>query len=145
MWSYNNGVLPDTIIENYQGFVYQITNLETGRKYIGKKNFWASKTVTRKGKKKRLKVESDWKEYYGSSNELLEDIKTLGKDRFQREVLELCPSKGILGYMELRYQIDLRVLEKPTEYYNSFAGGKFHRAHIKPIIDLTFQPKPTIL
>ena len=136
MWLYKNEPVKDDIIQEGQGFVYQITNIISGRKYIGKKNFWASKTTIKKGKKKRSKVESDWKNYYGSSNELLEDIKTLGSDKFKREILEICPSKGVLGYLELRYQIDLRVLEKPSEYYNSFAGGKFHRSHIKPLLDI---------
>lgn len=134
MWIYKNKEFNKPENEQF-GFVYLITNLVTGRKYIGKKFLWTYKTRTKKGKKKREKIESDWKSYYGSSKELLEDKEKLGKEFFKREILEFCPTRGILGYKELVYQVDMRVLEKPNEYYNGFLGSKISRSHIKDLIN----------
>jgi len=115
MWLYPEEFNP----ENFQGFVYKITNLETGQYYIGKKFFW--KLIKRpplKGKKRRRieKVESDWKLYWSSCNELAEDLKVLGEDKFKREILLLCESKWQCAYQEARLQFEHKVLEDPTSY-----------------------------
>jgi hypothetical protein len=128
-WLYNDNLFED--IADYVGFVYLITNLQNGRKYIGKKNFYFSKTRTVKGKKKRTKVESDWKEYFGSNKELLEDVEKLGKENFKREILKLCKSKGEFGYYEAKYQFQFEVLEHPDLWYNSWIMCRVHRKHIK--------------
>jgi hypothetical protein len=127
MWFYNNVEFTD--IGEYVGFVYLITNLTNDRKYIGKKNFYFSKTRTIKGKRKRTKVESDWKTYYGSNKELQEDVEALGAHNFKREILRLCKSKGEFGYFEAKYQFENNVLET-DEYYNSWISCKIHKKHL---------------
>jgi hypothetical protein len=127
MWFYNNVEFTD--IGEYVGFVYLITNLTNDRKYIGKKNFYFSKTRTIKGKRKRTKVESDWKTYYGSNKELQEDVEALGAHNFKREILRLCKSKGEFGYFEAKYQFQNNVLET-DEYYNSWISCKIHKKHL---------------
>jgi hypothetical protein len=130
MWIYENRQFEDSEIDKYIGFVYLITNKTNNRKYVGKKLFWFTKTRTIKGKKKREKSFSDWKMYWSSSEELKGDVKNLGEENFTREILHLCMNKGTMSYLELREQIDRRVLEK-NEYYNAFVGGKIHKSHVK--------------
>ena len=131
MWIYQNEEFTEDKIEKYIGYVYLITNKLTGRKYIGKKLFWFSKTRTIKGKKKKEKVLSDWTTYWSSSEELKKDVKELGEENFTREILHLCLFKGTLSYLELREQMDARVLEKQDEWYNGFVGGRINRSHVK--------------
>jgi hypothetical protein len=110
--------IPDNV-KDYFGFVYLITNKINGRDYIGKKQFVSIRRVKVKGKKRRKIVitESDWKDYYGSSNELMADIKKYGKEHFQRSILTCCKTRWDLTYTELKYQVDLDVL-KDKRYYN---------------------------
>jgi hypothetical protein len=131
MWIYNNKPLEE-IPENAYGYVYLITNTITGRKYIGKKLFWFRKTKILKGKKKRLKVESDWKDYWSSSDELKADIEKLGINNFSREILHICPNKGLCNYLEAKEQMVRCVLET-DQYYNSQVQCRVHRTHIKMI------------
>jgi hypothetical protein len=84
-----------------------------------------------KGKKKKFKAESDWQEYYGSSDELLKDVESIGKDRFTREVLKMCKNKGECSYYEAKYQYEFDVLLNPTKYYNSWIMCKVHRKHLQ--------------
>jgi len=102
------------------GFVYKITNRATGRMYIGKKFFWSKKTLpitkTRK-RRKRLLVESDWKNYYGSNVHLKEEVEKQGNEMFHREILHLCKTKGECAYMEAKEQFDRDVLIN-DKYYN---------------------------
>jgi len=131
MWIYQDKEFTEEQIEKYIGYVYLITNKLTGRKYIGKKLFWFSKIRTLKGKKKKEKVLSDWQKYWSSSEELKKDVIELGEGNFTREILHLCNTKGTMSYLELREQMDARVLEKQDEWYNGFVGGKIHRSHVK--------------
>lgn len=138
MWLYQNNIveeLPDDCV----GFVYLITNKTNGRKYIGKKlakfSRTSTKTVTlkngtKKKKKVRSKIDSDWMEYYGSSNELNKDVELLGKENFTREILFLCKSKAECSYIEAREQFVRRVLES-DEYYNNNIMCRIHGSHIK--------------
>lgn len=130
MWCDQNGPVPQTAPDGYAGFVYKITNIQTGRQYIGKKLFHFSKTKQVKGKKKRIKVESDWLDYYGSNDELLKDVEALGKENFSRVILHYCKTKGELGYLEAREQFDRRVLES-DDYYNSWIMVRVRGSHIK--------------
>jgi len=127
MWYFNNEEFQD--IGEYVGFVYLITNLTNGRKYIGKKNLYFSKSRQVKGKKKRFKVESDWRDYYGSNKELAADVEKLGKENFKREILRLCTTKGEFSYFEAKYQFDNNVLESDT-YYNSWIMCRIHKKHL---------------
>jgi hypothetical protein len=127
MWLYNNVEFTD--VGEYVGFVYLITNLTNGRKYIGKKNFYFSKTRTIKGKRKRSKVESDWRDYYGSNKELQADVELLGKDLFERKILKLCKSKGEFGYYEAKYQFENNVLEDDS-WYNTWIMVRVHKKHL---------------
>ena len=91
-WFYHNTTkeFTEEDIKDYFGFVYLITNTQTGRKYIGKKFFTKSKTRQIKGKKKKSRVSSDWMKYWGSNTELQEEVKLLGEGIFRREILHLC-------------------------------------------------------
>ena len=130
MWIYQGSEFTEDKIDKYIGYVYLITNKSNNRKYIGKKLFWFSKTRTIKGKKKKEKAPSDWKKYWSSSEELKKDVELLGEENFTREILYLCSNKGTMSYLELREQVDRRVLET-DEYYNGFVGGKIHKSHVK--------------
>ena len=118
-WTYQ-GTPVEEIPDNYIGFVYLITNLTDGKKYIGKKLAKFRKTKPPlKGKKRKRKslVESDWRTYWGSSEHLLVDVTHLGTENFTREILYFCISRAELSYLEAREQFDRKVLET-DEYYN---------------------------
>ena len=138
-WIYK-GEPVEEIEEKYTGFVYIITNLVTGKAYIGKKLSKFSKTTTKtvtlkngnkKKKKIRSKIESDWKTYWSSSKEVQDDVKALGEDKFTREILMFCLSKGTASYFEAKYQMQNEVLENPDKWYNGIVNCRVHRSHIK--------------
>lgn len=128
-WLYEGKPFGTEDIEDFYGFIYIITNAVNGRKYIGKKLFYASKTKMVKKKKKRYKAESDWKKYYGSSEEVKADIEKYGAENFKREILHLCKSKGECNYWEAHEQFERKVLLS-EEYYNSWIQVKVHRSHV---------------
>ena len=135
-WTYKDKPFTSEDIGKYVGFVYMLTDLTNGMKYIGKKNFYSrAKLPPLKGqKRKRTKVtESDWQSYHGSSDEVKSLVESHGSDRFKREILHLCEGKGEMSYLEMREQIIRDVLLKPDEYYNAFVGGKIHRNHVKKL------------
>jgi hypothetical protein len=131
MWIYLNKEFTEDQIDKHIGFVYLITNTNSGRKYIGKKLFWFSKTRTVKGKKKKEKVLSDWQSYWSSSEELKKDVAELGQQSFTREILYLCDNKGTMSYLEAREQFSRKVLENIDEWYNGIINCKIHRSHVK--------------
>jgi hypothetical protein len=125
--------------EDCVGFVYLITNILTGRKYIGKKLAKFSKTTykviklkngNKKRKKIKSKVDSDWQLYYGSNDQLNQDILALGADNFTREILFYCRSKAECSYVEAREQFNHRVLES-DDWYNGQIVCRIHGSHIK--------------
>lgn len=136
-WLYQNAPiesLPDECI----GFVYLITNNLSGKKYIGKKLAKFARTTyrtvrlkngTKKKKKIRSKIDSDWREYYGSNDQLNADVKQLGTENFTREILYFCTSKAECSYIEAREQFSRRVLES-TDYYNGHIQVRVHGSHI---------------
>lgn len=130
-WSYNQKTLELPLDEALVGFVYCIQNKQTGRAYIGKKLFTFASTRKVKGKKKKVRKESDWKNYNGSNKELQEDIKTLGIEHFTFDILHLCYSKGECSYLETKEQLARDVLRHPEQYYNTFVGCRIHAKHIK--------------
>ena len=116
--------LPDEVV----GFVYLITNTTNGRMYIGKKlaRFKRSRPPLKGRKnKRRYKVDSDWQDYYGSSDDLTIDVNKLGKDKFKREILYYCKSKAELSYVEAREQFARKVLET-NDYYNGHIRVRVH-------------------
>ena len=138
MWTFNNQPLI-SLPEDCIGFVYLITNKANGRMYIGKKLSKFSKTSiktvtlkngTKKKKKIKTKIDSDWMEYYGSSIELNKDIELMGKENFTREILFLCKSKAECSYVEAREQFTRRVLES-DDFYNGQISVRVHGSHIK--------------
>ena len=131
-WQHNGKDFTEDLIGDNYGFVYQITNLTNGRKYIGKKFFYSAKTKQVKGKKKKIKVPSDWQTYYGSSAELTKDVLSLGNENFTREIIHLCLSKGDCGYLEAKEQFVRGALES-DEYYNTWIMVRVRKSHLKGI------------
>ena len=131
MWYYNNELFELTP-EEYQGFVYQITELHTNKKYIGKKNFWKPKILpvnkTRK-RRVRTRVESDWKTYFSSSSQIQKLVEEKGEEKFKREILKLCKTKGEMSYYEAKLQFENNVLFR-DDYYNEFIGCRVHSKHL---------------
>ena len=135
------GTTVETLPEDCVGFVYIITNNLSGKKYIGKKLAKFSKTTYRvvkqkngikKRKKIRSKIDSDWREYYGSNEELNRDVTALGPDNFKREILFYCKSKAECSYIEAREQFTHKVLES-NDYYNGQISVRVHGSHIKKL------------
>ena len=128
-WIYEKEPLTE-IPEGIIGFVYLITNQANGMKYIGKKNFYFSKTKQVKGKKKRIKVESDWRDYYGSNKALVEHVSLFGENKFVREIVHLCKTKGEMTYYETKAILaDEAVLS--DKYYNDWVMCRVRKNHIK--------------
>ena len=131
MWVYNDKEFNETP-EEFQGFVYMVTEKDTGKKYIGKKFFWKPKTlpVTKSRKRRvRTRVESDWRTYYGSNKEVQTLVESKGKDNYKREILRRCKTKGECSYYEAKLQFQYDVLLS-DEFYNEFIGCKIHSKHI---------------
>lgn len=127
-----------TIPDEYVGFVYLIVNLTNNRCYIGKKLAKFSKVKykmvklkngTKKRKKIKELVDSDWLTYWSSSVDVQNDVKTYGEDNFTRTILHMCRTKGDLSYMELKEQVERGVLEDDN-YYNGIIQCRIHKNHI---------------
>jgi hypothetical protein len=135
-WTYNGKAFESEDINEYYGFIYRITNTVNGHDYVGRKYF---KTIKKrpplKGKKnkRRETVETDWKEYWGSSARLVEDMARLGKDKFTREIIHLCKSRGETNYMEAYYQFKEGVLLKENNY-NGIIQIKLGKGSVKDLI-----------
>lgn len=133
-WTYEGKPFSSEDIDGHAGFVYEITDTLNGKKYIGKKKLSSTRTLKPlKGQKRKRKVvsESDWMDYYGSSEEVKALVEEFGPDRFERKILRLCKTTAEMSYYEMKEQVERDVLLKPNEYYNAFVGGKVHRNHLK--------------
>jgi len=138
MWTYQGKEVTE-LPEDCIGFVYIIVNQITGKKYIGKKLSKFSKvsykTVklkngTKKKKRIKSKIDSDWQTYYGSNEQLNKDVAQLGAEKFHRQILYFCKSKAECSYVEAREQFTRKVLES-DEYYNGHIQVRVHGTHIK--------------
>lgn len=129
-WTYD-GTIVEEMPEKVMGFVYLLTQISTGRQYIGKKLFLFSSSKQVKGKKKRIKVESDWKTYHSSCEEIVASVKEKGALDWKREILHFAKTKGTLNYLEAREQMDRRVLENPDKYINGIISCRIHWSHVK--------------
>ena len=135
-WTYDGVPFESEDINEYYGFIYRITNTTNGHDYIGRKYFTTiKKRPPLKGKKnkRRETVETDWKDYWGSSARLVEDIARLGKDKFTREIIHLCKSRGETNYMEAYYQFKEGVLLKENNY-NGIIQIKLGKGSVKDLI-----------
>jgi hypothetical protein len=129
-WLYEGKIFETEDIQENFGFVYLINCEETQRKYLGRKYFWSFRTP--KGKKRKVKQESDWKNYYGSCPELKEDIKKYGKDKFQRIIVSLHKTLGKTNYEETRQLFLNNVLTEALDsgtpaYYNSNILSRYYK------------------
>ena len=135
-WTYLGKTFESEDINDYYGFIYRITNITNGHDYIGRKYFTTvKKRPPLKGKKnkRRETVETDWKDYWGSSARLVEDMARLGKDKFTREIIHLCKSRGETNYMEAYYQFKEGVLLKENNY-NGIIQIKLGKGSVKDLI-----------
>lgn len=134
-WKYNNEDFTE-VPKSMEGFVYLITNLDNNRKYIGKKNFWTRQKDKKTGRRKKL--ESDWKNYFGSCDGLKEDVKNLGQEKFLREILYICPHKKSMSYYETYEQFTRNVL-MDDEYYNTNIEGRFFESEKTRIYEVVLK------
>ena len=129
-WYFNDKPFESSDIQDYFGFVYLIKNNLNGRKYVGRKYFWQFRTP--KGKKRKVKSESDWKNYYGSCPELKEDIDKIGRENFSRTIISLHKTKGKTNYEETRQLFLNNVLTESLDngvpaFYNSNVLSRYFR------------------
>ncbi len=118
--------------EQWYGFIYLIENIVNGRKYIGRKFLTKAGYKTVNKKRKKIRVESDWADYYGSSPALAKDIELYGKECFTRTILRLCKARGECNYFETKYIFDAdAVLD--GNYYNSWVSCKVQASHVKAL------------
>jgi hypothetical protein len=134
-WKYNSVDFTD-VPKGMEGFVYLITNLTNHKKYIGKKHFWTRQKDRKTGRRKTK--ESDWIDYWGSCDELKEDVKELGKDKFSREILYLCPHKKSMSFYETMEQFKRDVILR-EDYYNTNVEGKFFSSEVDRIYELVLK------
>lgn len=132
-WTYNSTPVTDQMTEGFVGFVYVIRNTVNDRKYIGKKKL--IRKVTKpplKGtkRKRRSIVESDWREYFGSNDDLLADVSSLGSDKFERKILRFCKSLGEMSYFEAKFQFSTDAILSDT-YYNKWISARVRADHMK--------------
>lgn len=131
-WTYNGDLFTEENVDNHVGFVYLITNMTNGKKYVGKKLFTKSKTYQKNKKKKRKRVSSDWQDYTGSNEQLNEDIQH--KNVIKKEILHLCRSKGECSYLEAKEQFEREVLLR-DDYYNSIINCRINRNHLRNMMN----------
>ena len=132
MWLFEDKeFVEDTTL--WYGYVYMIENIATGKKYIGRKFFTAAGYKQVKGKRKKIRKDSDWANYFGSSPSLLKDIELFGKDNFKRTILKLCRGRAECSYWETKYIFEHDALLNGN-YYNSWVQCKIQATHLKALL-----------
>jgi hypothetical protein len=131
-WYYKNQIFTENDIGDHYGFVYLITNIHTGKKYIGKKFFTKAGSKQVKGKRKKIRKSSDWENYYGSNKNLNEEVKVIGEDNFSRIILHLCKTRSECAYWETFEIISQGALLK-EEYYNDWLMVRVRKDHLKTL------------
>lgn len=130
-WYFKGEILKSTMLDSkMHGFIYVIEEISTGKMYIGQKQLWTKKARTVNKKTKKHIVESDWKIYYGSSAYIIDKVQREGTSDFKRYVISFVSSTGMLNYLEMKYQMDVRVLENEHLFINGYIGGRISRGHI---------------
>jgi hypothetical protein len=129
-WIYKGNTLT-TVPDNCIAFVYLLTEVATGKQYIGKKGFWSVSTVVVNGRKKNTKRESEWAKYYSSNNEIMATVKGGNGAKFTREILHLCKTKGTASYLEAKEIFSRGCLEDPVNWFNYFLEIKVNAGHLK--------------
>ena len=129
-WTYQGSTFTSSDIGDFFGYVYRITNLQTGKQYIGRKYFYSKRKP--RGGKRRVTSESDWKRYYGSSDELKSDRKVFGNEIFKRDIISLHKTKGKVNFEETKQLFLNNVLTESLDdgtpaYYNSNILGRYYR------------------
>lgn len=131
-WYYKDNIFTENDIGDNYGFVYLITNTQTGNKYIGKKFFTKAGSKQVKGKRKKIRKSSDWENYYGSNKLLNEDVKIMGGDYFHRVILHLCKTRSECAYWETFEIISQGALLR-EEYYNDWLMVRVRKDHLKTL------------
>jgi len=125
--------------DQWYGFIYLIENVVNGKRYIGRKFLTKAGYKTVNKKRKKIRVESDWADYYGSSPALAKDIEIFGRENFKRTILRLCKSRGECNYLEIKYIIEYNAILR-EDFYNEWIQCKVSRSHVKslwmPSLDL---------
>lgn len=131
-WVYSGNPIKEEDFHNKVSFVYLITNLKNDKKYFGKKklHFFKRKKVKNRKNKKIIRSDSDWRDYWGSSEELLNDVEVLGKENFKREILIFCDTLAQASYYEAKYQLEHDVLLHPDKFYNHWVSVRVRRNHL---------------
>ena len=129
-WYYKGTAFTTDDIGDFFGFVYCITNNQSGKQYIGRKYFQQKRKP--RGGKRRVTSESDWKKYYGSSEELKADRRIFGNEIFKRDIISLHKTKGKVNFEETKQLFLNNVLTESLDdgtpaYYNSNILGRYYR------------------
>lgn len=130
-WTYNNEPVTQELLDDHWGFVYVIMNKVTGRRYVGKKFFTKAGYRTVKGKRKKIRLASDWESYYGSNKVLLEDVEKLGADQFERYIIRLCKNKSECTYWETHFIFQFEALLS-DRWYNEWVACKVSKRNVMP-------------
>lgn len=129
-WLYNGAEFTE-VPKGIVSFVYLLTEVATGKQYVGKKSFVSVSTVVVNGRKKNTKRESEWLKYYSSNNEIMATVKGGNGKAFRREILHLCKTKGTASYLEAKEIFIRGCMEKPDQWFNYFLEIKVNAGHLK--------------
>ena len=122
----------EEVPEGIENFVYLLTDIVTGKRYIGKKSFVSvSKVPQANGRNKHVRKESDWRKYYSSNLDIQQLVKGGNGRRFHREILWLCPNKGSASYLEAKEIFTRGCLEQPDKWYNYYCEIQINGGHLK--------------